>query len=75
MTCLQARRDARARVSARIHDMFPIMILGLIEKRFNSWLGEAPCTRIQRLFLAPDDGLGVGIHIEILAELGPWKRV
>jgi hypothetical protein len=38
-------------------------------------LGERPCTGIKRLFLAPDNSLGVGVHIEVLLELLPWEWV
>lgn len=55
--------------------MFPIMIDRLVQQRLDSRLREAPRARVQRLFLAPHDVLGVRVHVEIFFELGPRERV
>ena len=55
--------------------MFPIMILGLIQQSLNPRLGEAPSARIERLFLTPDDCLGVGVHVEVFLEWLPGEGV
>lgn len=51
------------------------MVLRLVEERLDAGLGEAPGARVERLLLRPDDGLGVRVHVEVLAELGPGERV
>lgn len=65
MTRLQPCRHTRTRVPARIHDMLPAMMHGLIQQRLNPRLREAPRARIQRLLLAPNDRLGVLVHIQV----------
>ena len=55
--------------------MPPIVMLGLIQQGLESGLGEAPRARIQRFLLRPDDGLGVGVGVEVFLELGPGERV
>lgn len=72
---LQPCCHACARIPAGVHDVFPIMVRSLVQQGLNSRLREAPRTRIQRLFLRPNDGFGVGILIEIFSELCPWERV
>lgn len=51
------------------------MMLRLIQQRLDPRLREAPCARIQRLLLAPDDRLGVLVHVEIFFQLGPGEGV
>ena len=75
MCSLQARRYTGARVAACIHNVLPIMVLRLVQQSLDAWLREAPRTRIQRLLLRPNNGLGIWVLIEILAELGPGERV
>jgi hypothetical protein len=48
-----------------------IVMLGLVQQSLDSRLSEDPCTGIGRLLLAPDDGLGVGVRIQVLFELLP----
>lgn len=75
MRRLQTRGDRRARAAAGVHDVFPVMVRGLVEQRLNTGLGEAPRARVQRLLLSPDNGLGVGVAVEVLTELLPWEGV
>ena len=75
MARFQARRDARAGVPAGVHDMFAVVVLGFVEQGLNARLGEAPGAGVEGFFLAPDDGLGVGVGVEVLAELSPRERV
>ena len=72
---LQARRHARARVPARVHDVLVVVVLGFIQQGLDPGLGEAPGARVQRLLLAPDDVLGVGVGVEVLAQLRPGEGV
>jgi len=51
--------------------MLAIMILRAVQEGLNAGLGVAPSASIKRLLLGPDDGLGVGIRIQVLAELLP----
>lgn len=51
------------------------MMLSMIQQGLNSRLHEAPRARVQRLLLTPDDSLGVGVLIEVFAELSPRERV
>lgn len=51
------------------------MVFGFVKQRLNPWLHKAPSACVQRLLLAPDDGFGVGVHVEILSELSPRERV
>ena len=51
------------------------MIFGLVQQRLDSGLGEAPRARVQGFFLRPDDGFGVGVGVEVLAQLCPGERV
>ena len=75
MATLQSRGNTRARIPARIHDMFPIMVVRLIQQRLDPRLGEAPRARVERLLLAPDDVLSVGVGIEVVTQLGPGEGV
>ena len=75
MRRLHASCDGSAGVSARVHDVFPIMILCVVEQRLDAWLREGPCTRIKGFLLGPDDGFCVGVHVEVLLEPHPGERI
>lgn len=75
MRALQPRRHASAGVPPRIQDMFPIMMFGLIQQGLDTGLSETPSAGVERLFLAPNDVLGVGVHVEVFLELGPGEGV
>lgn len=62
-------------VTTGVHDVLPVVVLCLVEKGLNARLREGPSTSVQRLLLTPDDGLRVGVHIEVLLELLPWEGV
>lgn len=51
------------------------MVLRLVQQRLDAGLREAPRPRVQRFFLCPHNGFGVGVHVEVLAELGPGEGV
>lgn len=55
--------------------MLAVMELGLVQQGLDSGLSETPGSGIERLFLAPDDGLGVLVGVEVLLELLPWEGV
>lgn len=55
--------------------MLTVVMRGLVQESLNTGLREAPSTSIERLFLSPDNGLGVGVHVEILLQLLPREGV
>ena len=75
MRPLQPRRHTRTGIPPCIHDVFPVMVLGLVQECLDSRLGEAPSACVQGFFLCPDDGLGIWVGVEVLAQLGPGERV
>jgi hypothetical protein len=75
MARLQTRRHTRTWIPARIHDVLAVVVFGMIEECLDARLSEAPGTGVERLLLAPDDGLGVGVHVEVLFQRFPGKGV
>lgn len=75
MRALQPRRHTRARIPPSVHDVLPIVVVGFVQQRLDARLSETPRARIKRLFLAPNDVLGVRVHVEVFLELGPRERV
>ena len=51
------------------------MIHCLIQQRLDPWLRETPRSRIQRLFLTPNNVLRVRVHVQVFFELGPGERI
>ena len=72
---LEARSDGGRGVPAGVHDVLAVVVLRLVEERLNTRLGETPCARVERLFLSPNDGLGVGVVVEVVLELLPGEGV
>jgi hypothetical protein len=75
MCWLEARCYTGTRVTACIHDVLAIMILGLIEECFNARLSERPAASVQGLFLTPNNGLSVGVHVKVFLKLLPGEGV
>lgn len=75
MCLLQTRCDGRTRVTASIHDVFPVMVFGVVEQGFDAGLREGPGAGVEGFFLAPDDGFGVGVLVEVFFELLPGEGV
>lgn len=75
MAGLETSGNGRARVAAGVHDVPAVVVLGLVEKCLDTRLCEAPCTSVERLFLAPDNLLCVGVRVEVLLKLLPWEGV
>lgn len=71
----QTSSNGRARATASVHDVFAVVVLGLVEQSLNAGLHEAPGTGVERLLLGPDDGLRVGVHVEVLLQLLPGEGV
>lgn len=72
---LETGSNGRAWATAGVHDVLPVVVRGLVQQGLNSGLGEAPGAGIERFLLAPDDGLGVGVLVEILPQLLPREGV
>jgi len=72
---LQTRRDGGAGATASVHDVFPVMVLGVVKEGLDTRLGVAPRAGIQGLLLGPDDSLGVAVLVEVVTELLPWEGV
>lgn len=75
MSSLQASGHGGGRVTASIHDVLAVVVLGVVEQSLDTGLDEAPGTGIQRLLLTPDDGLGVRVLVEVLLQLLPGEGV
>lgn len=71
----RASGNRRTRITASVHDMFSVVVLGLVEKSLNTGLGEAPSTSVERFLLGPDNGFGVRVHVEVLLQLLPREWV
>lgn len=72
---LETGGDRGAGVSASVHDVLASVVLSVVEQSLNAGLGEAPSTGVKRLLLAPDNCLGVGVHVEVLLKLLPREGV
>jgi hypothetical protein len=72
---LQASCHRGRGVTTSIHDVLAIVVLGLVQQSLDSRLCEAPGSGVKRLFLGPDNSLGIGIHVEVLLELLPREGV
>ena len=68
-------RDTGAGVATGVHDVLAVVVLGLVEQGLETRLGEGPRTGVEGLLLGPDDGLGVGVLVEVLAQLLPREGV
>lgn len=72
---LQPSGHAGARIAAGVQHVFVAVMLGLVEQGLDAGLGEAPCTSVQWLLLAPDDVARIGIAVKVFAQLRPGERV
>jgi hypothetical protein len=55
--------------------MAAVMVHGLVEEGLDARLGVAPGSCIERLFLAPNDILGVRVPVKVVLKLLPWERM
>lgn len=72
---LQTSGNGSAGVTASIHDVLAVVVLGVVEQSLDTGLSEAPGTGVKRLLLAPDNGLGVGVLVKVLLQLLPREGV
>lgn len=72
---LETRGNRGAWGTTGVQYMAAVVVLCGIEQSLNTGLDEAPGTGVERLFLSPDDVLGIGIAVEVLLQLSPWEGV
>ena len=72
---LQSSCYTGAWIPAGVHDVLVIMVFGLVEEGLDAGLSERPSTGIEWLFLAPNNGFGIRVHIEVLLKLLPWEGI
>lgn len=72
---LETGGHRRAGVAAGVHHVLAVMVLRAVEQSLDARLSVAPGTSVERLLLRPDDGLGVRVLVEVLAELLPGEGV
>jgi hypothetical protein len=72
---LETSGDRGTGVSASVHNVLASVVLSVVEQSLDTGLSEAPGTSVERLLLAPDDGLGVRVLVEVLLELLPREGV
>lgn len=75
MGILQTGSNGCAGVASSVHDVPPVVVLSLVQKRLNSGLGKAPGTSVKGFLLAPDDVLRVGVRVKVLLKVLPWEGV
>lgn len=75
MACLESCSHTGTWVAASIQHVAAVVVFRLVEQRLDTGLHKTPRAGVERLFLRPDDGLGVGIRVEVLLELSPWEWV
>lgn len=72
---LLASSDRSGRSTASVHDVLAVVVLGVVEKSLKTGLSVGPGASVEGLLLGPDNGLGVRVHVEVLAELLPREGV
>ena len=75
MGVLETSGDGRTGVSASVHDVLACVVLSVVQQSLDTRLREGPVTGIERLFLTPDNGLGVGVLVKVLLQLLPREGV
>jgi len=58
-----------------VQDVTAVVVLGGVQEGLQTGLGVRPSTGVQRLLLAPDNVLGVGVAIQVLLQLSPGEGV
>ena len=72
---LQTSSDGSAASATSVQDMAAVVVLGSVQQALNTGLGVRPGTSVERLLLAPDDVLGVGVAVKVLLQLSPREGV
>ena len=50
-------------------------MLGVVQQGLDTRLRKGPGASVERLLLGPDNGLGVGVLVQVLLQLLPWEGV
>ena len=72
---LETASHRRTRGTTSVEDVATVVVLCCVQQRLKTRLSEAPGTSVQRLFLGPNDVLGVGVAVEVLLQLSPGEGV
>lgn len=72
---LETGGDRGRRRATGVHDVAAVVVLGGVQQGLDTWLDERPSSGVQRLLLAPDDVLSVGVAVEVFLQLSPREGV
>lgn len=72
---LETGGDGGGRSATGVQDVTAVVVLRGVQESLNARLGVRPGTGVQRLLLAPDNVLGVGVAVQVLLQLGPREGV
>lgn len=72
---LLASSDRSGRSTASVHDVLAVVVLGVVKESLQTGLSVRPRTGVEGLLLGPNDGLSVGVLVEVLTELLPGEGV
>jgi hypothetical protein len=72
---LETGCDGGAWGPTSVEDVATVVVLSLVQQGLNTGLGVAPSTGVQRLFLSPDNVLGVRVAVQVLLQLSPREGV
>jgi hypothetical protein len=72
---LETSGHGGARGTTSVQNVTAVVVLGRVQQGLKTGLGVRPGAGIQRLLLAPDDVLGVGVAVKVLLQLSPGEGV
>lgn len=72
---LETSGHGGARGTTSVQDVAAVVVLGRVQHSLNTGLDERPGTGVERLLLAPDDVLSVGVAVQVLLQLVPGEGV
>lgn len=72
---LETGGHGSTRSAAGVQDVTAVVVLSRVQQGLDTGLGVRPSTGVQRLLLAPDDVLGVGVAVQVLLQLSPGEGV
>lgn len=75
MAGLETRGDRGTGGTTGVHDVATVVVFGGIEQGLNTGLDERPGAGVERLFLSPDNVLGVGVAVQVFFQLSPGEGV
>ena len=75
MDCLATSRDGARRLTSGVQRVLALVVLRLVCRGEDTGADVGPRAIVEGLLLAPDDGLGVGVVVEVVLELLPGEGV